>query len=146
MAGSGVFAGAAGVIDVNITAVGPAVVGIVVEPGGSGGLDSTLAVAAVVGASRWCWSRSCHGWLGGEGLGKALLNDGGDIWRGRDNAGERGRVGDGGNSDGGWLKLFNEQRELFVLGLGRRSEGGQLSKDGIDRDVVDHAVGDAGVT
>ena len=109
MAGSGVFAGAAGVIDVDITAMGPAVVGVVVEPGGSGGLDSTLAVAAVVGASCRCWSRTFHGWLGGEGLGNALLNDGGDVWRGRDNgwgwdnAGERGRVGDSGNSDGGGL-------------------------------------------
>ena len=109
MAGSGVFAGAAGVIDVDITAMGPAVVGVVVEAGGSGGLDSTLVVAAVVGASRWCWSRSCHGWLGGEGLGNALLNDGGDILCGRDdgwgwdNAGERGRVGDSGNNDGGGL-------------------------------------------
>ena len=115
MAGSGVFAGAAGVIDVNITAVGPAVVGIVVEPGGLGGLDSTWVVAAVVGASCWCCSCSCHGWLGGEGLGNALLNDGGDIWRGRDNgwgwdnAGERGRIGDSGNSDGGGLELVNEQ-------------------------------------
>jgi len=79
MAGSGVFAGAAGVIDVDITAMGPAVVGVVVEPGGSEGLDSTLGVAAVVGASHWCWSWSCHGWLGGKGLGNALLNDGGDI-------------------------------------------------------------------
>jgi len=102
-----VFAGAAGVIDVDITAMGPAVVGVVVEPGGSGGLDSTLVVAAVVGAS--CWCRSCHRWLGGEGLGNALLNDGGDIRRSRDdgwgwdNAGERGRVGDSGNSDGGGL-------------------------------------------
>ena len=109
MAGSGVFAGAAGVIDVDITAMGPAVVGVVVEPGGPGGLDSTLVVTAVVGASRWCWSWGCHGWLGGEGLGNALLNDGGDIRSGRgdgwgwDNAGERSRVGDGGNSDGGWL-------------------------------------------
>ena len=109
MAGSGVFAGAAGVIDVDITAVGPAVVGVVVEPGGSGGLDSTLVVAAVVGASCRCWSRSLPGWLGGKGLGNALLDDGGDIRSGRgdgwgwDNAWERSRVGDSGNSDGARL-------------------------------------------
>ena len=109
MAWSRVFAGAAGVIDVDITAMGPAVVGVGVEPSGSGCLDATLGVAAVVGASRWCWSWSCHGWLGGEGLGNALLNDGGDIRRSRDNgwgwdnAGERGRVRGGGNSDGGRL-------------------------------------------
>ena len=109
MAGSGVFAGAAGVIDVDIAAVGPAVVGVVVEPGGSGGLDSTLGVAAVVGASCRCWSRSLPGWLGGKGLGNALLDDGGDIRSGRgdgwgwDNAWERGCVGDSGNSDGARL-------------------------------------------
>ena len=103
------FAGAAGVVDVDITAVGPAVVGVVVEPGGSRGFDSTLVVAAVYGASCRCWSRSSHGWLGGEGLGNALLNDGGDIRSGRgdgwgwDNAGERGCVGDSGNSDGARL-------------------------------------------
>ena len=88
------FAGAAGVIDVDITAMGPAVVGVVVEPGGPGGFDSALGVAAIVGASRWCWCWSWHWWLGGEGLGNALLDKGGDIrciwdngW-GWDNAGE----------------------------------------------------------
>jgi len=30
--------------------------------------------------------------------------------------------------------------------LGRSAEGGELGEDGINRDVVDHAVGDAGVT
>ena len=73
------FAGAAGVIDVDITAMGPAVVGVVVEPGGSGRFGSALVATMMGGAWRWCWRWSWHWWLGGEGLGKALLDKGGDI-------------------------------------------------------------------
>ena len=52
VAWSRLFAGAAGVIDVDITAMGPAVVGVVVEPGGSGRFGSALGTATMGGA--WC--------------------------------------------------------------------------------------------
>ena len=50
MAGSRVFAGAAGVIDVDVTAMGPRVVGVVVELGGSGRFGSVLVTATIGGA------------------------------------------------------------------------------------------------
>ena len=50
VARSRVFVGAAGVIDVDITAMVPAVVGVVVEPGGLGRFGSTLVTAMRGGA------------------------------------------------------------------------------------------------
>ena len=46
---SGVFAGAAGVIDVDVTFMCPVVVGVVVERGGSGRFGSALVTAPIGG-------------------------------------------------------------------------------------------------
>ena len=64
------FAGAAGVIDVDITAMGPAVVGVVVELGGPGGLTLRWVLrrllerpaGAGAGAGGWAaraWATHC---------------------------------------------------------------------------------------
>ena len=100
VAWSRVFAGAADVIDVGITAMGPAVVGVVVEPGGSGRFGSTLVTVTMGGAWRRCWHWSKHRWVGGEGLGDTLLHQGCDVRRRGDDAGDGGCVGDGWKGDG----------------------------------------------
>ena len=55
VAWSGVFAGAAGVVDVDVTAMCPAVVGVIVESGGSGRFGSVLVPATIGGAWSGCW-------------------------------------------------------------------------------------------
>ena len=50
VAWGGVFAGATGVVDVDVTFMCPAVVGVVVEPGGSGRFGSALVNATMGGA------------------------------------------------------------------------------------------------
>ena len=52
---SRIFADAADVIDVDVTAMCPEVVGVVVEPGGSWGFGSALVTTTSNGVWSGCW-------------------------------------------------------------------------------------------
>ena len=139
----GVLAGAASVIFVEITAVGPAVVGVVVSS-----LGARRALASVITALLLCWGRG----LCGECLCNGLVDDCGDIRRRRGHtrvhydAREGCCVGDcWGVRQEAVLHALNEERQLVVFGLRCSTEGCQLGVDGINFTGSDSTVGDSRV-